>query len=123
MKTLVPISLAAILGVNARYLLGVYVARVSGSSFPFQTLLINLTGSAALGFLAFWSRDHGVAGSWRLALTVGLCGTYTTFSTFAFESLALLQGGRWLLFALNVFANNALSILGVGLGMALARLR
>ena len=113
MKQAIWISLGAILGANARYLIGNIVVKAAGSAFPYHTLLINLSGSAALGFFLSWSTSRAaIDPSWRLLCTVGFFGTYTTFSTFAYESVALLQSGDVLRFAANVLGTNALPALG-----------
>jgi CrcB protein len=122
-KNAIMISIGAVLGANARYLVGHLISRLGGPAFPLQTLVINSTGSLALGYVLFWCTQNGVVGPWRLALTIGFCGAYTTFSAFAHESLALLQGGQWQRFALHVAANNLFSIGGVAAGMALARIK
>src|SRR5260221_338928 len=116
------ISLGAILGANARYLISNIVAKAAGSAFPYHTLLINLSGSAALGIFLSWSTSLGsIDPSWRLLFTVGFCGTYTTFSTFAYESFALLRSSDVLRFAANVLETNALCLLSVALGSRLGR--
>jgi CrcB protein len=116
------ISIGAVLGANARYLVGNLVARSVGSPFPYHTLLINLTGSACLGFFMSWSSARFITDpTWRLLFAVGFCGTYTTFSTFAYESFALVQAGDWLRFAMNVLGTNALCLTAVALGAKLGR--
>jgi CrcB protein len=116
------ISIGAILGANARYFVSNVVAKALTSQFPYHTLLINITGSAALGFFFAWSTSRvTIDPSWKLLFAVGFCGTYTTFSTFAYESLALLQGGDLLRFVVNVLGTNALCLLSVALGARLGR--
>jgi CrcB protein len=116
------ISMGAVLGANARYLVSNVVSKALGSPFPYHTLLINVTGSAALGFFLSWTTNRVILDpSWRLLFTVGFFGTYTTFSTFAFESVALLQSGDLSRFAVNVIGTNALCLLSVALGSRLGR--
>jgi len=116
------ISMGAVLGANARYLVSNVVSQALGSPFPYHTLLINVTGSAALGFFLSWTTNRVILDpSWRLLFTVGFFGTYTTFSTFAFESVALLQSGDLSRFAVNVIGTNALCLLSVALGSRLGR--
>jgi fluoride exporter len=59
---------------------------------------------------------------WRLLVAVGFCGGFTTFSSYAFESMALMEQGQWTLMATNIVSNNLLSLAAVLAGMALARL-
>jgi CrcB protein len=121
-KEAVWISIGAILGANARYVVSNIVAKALSSQFPYHTLLVNVTGSVAIGFFVAWSTSRAIVDpSWRLLFAVGFIGTYTTFSTFAYESLALLQGGDLLRFSLNVLGTNALCLLSVAVGARLGR--
>lgn len=116
------ISLGAVLGANARYLLGGWAAQRWGTSFPIGTLLINLTGSLALGlFLTLATERALVDPRYRHLIAVGFLGAYTTFSTYTFESVALMLNGSWGTGLLNLFGSSALGALGVMLGMAIGR--
>lgn len=121
MDRILLISLGAALGANARYWLGVWAARHLGVAFPYGTLFVNVTGSLALGFLVSLTSDRiPVSPEARLLLAVGFLGSYTTFSSFAVESLALAHNsGTWPAL-LNIFANNLLGLACAGLGMWLA---
>jgi CrcB protein len=120
--TFVWISLGAIVGANLRYLLAQQVAKWTGPSFPYGTLLINVTGSFLLGFFLVWTTGRVVADPrWRLTIAVGFCGGYTTFSSFAYETFALVEQGQWLAAAANVAASNLLTLTAVVLGAMLAR--
>ena len=93
-----------------------------GTAFPAGTLAANLLGSFLLGFLARYSLNlHGVSTEVRLGLTTGLCGGFTTYSTFNLETLHLFEQGRVSLAALYVVATLALCIGGGLAGFALAR--
>ena len=117
------ISLGGVLGANARYLLGNWVAARYGTSFPYGTMLINVSGSFVIGFfLVLITERFVVHPNWRLFFAVGFLGAYTTFSTFSFESVALIQGGSWLLSLANMVGSVALGLVAVLAGMALARL-
>jgi fluoride exporter len=121
-KEAIWISIGAILGANARYLLGNLIAKALGSPFPFSTLVINMSGSGVLGWFLARLAGAGLPDpTWRLLFAVGFCGTYTTFSTFAYESIALLQSGQWLRFAINVLGTNVLCLSCVALGIELGR--
>lgn len=116
MNRILLISLGAALGANARYWIGLWATKQLGVAFPYGTLFVNITGSLALGFLVSLSAERiPITPEVRLLLAVGFLGAYTTFSSFAVESLALAQNsGHWQML-LNIFANNL-----VGLGAALA---
>jgi CrcB protein len=90
--------------------------------FPYGTLIINITGSLLLGFFLIWTSERVLADpKWRFLVAIGFCGAYTTFSSYAFESMYLFEQGQWWLFAANVLANNLLCLSACLAGMALAR--
>jgi CrcB protein len=116
------ISLGAIAGASARYSISRFVTRVVSSSFPYGTLLINMTGSFLLGLFLVWATERALPDPhWRLLIAIGFCGSYTTFSSYAFESFSLFEQGHYLLFASNVVANNLLCLGGVLAGAVMAR--
>ena len=95
MQTILLISLGAILGANVRYFVAQYAARLFASTFPFATLIINFTASLILGFFLVWTSERVLADPrWRLLIAVGFCGSYSTYSSYAFESFALLESGH-----------------------------
>ena len=116
------ISLGAILGANSRYWTNRLALRMYGLGFPYGTLAINVVGSLILGFFMAWAVGRlAVDSRWRLFVVVGFCGGFTTFSSYAFESVALVERGQWALAGANILSNNLLSLLAVLGGMALAR--
>lgn len=116
------IALGAVAGASARYFLSGLIVRNFSSTFPYSTLLINVTGSLVVGFFLVYSTDRVLVDPrWRLLLAVGFCGSYTTFSSYAFESFALMEQGQWLLASLNAVASNVLCLAAVLAGAALAR--
>jgi len=116
------ISLGAIIGANARYLVSRYAVKLLGPVFPYGTLFINLTGSLIVGFFVIWTSERVfVDPRWRLLVIVGFCGSFTTFSSYAYESMAYFEQGQWLLMWTNVITNNVLCLVAVLAGMALAR--
>ena len=122
MRAYLWVSLGAVAGAASRYALSRYVAKVLSPDFPYGTLIINITGSFLLGLFMIWTTERVFADPrWRLILAIGFCGSYTTFSSYAFESFALFEQGHWGLFAANVVGNNLLCLLGVLAGAALAR--
>ena len=116
------IALGAVVGASARYLLSGYIAKSFASSFPYGTLLVNISGSLLLGFFLVWTSERMLVDPrWRLLVAVGFCGSYTTFSSYAFETFALFEQGQWLLVAWNVIASNLFCLASVLAGAALAR--
>ena len=115
------ISLGAVVGASARYVLSGYVARSFGSSFPYGTLLINVSGSLVLGFFLATSQRILLDTRWRFLIAIGFCGSYTTFSGYAFETFALFEQGQWRLVTWNVIASNLLCLASVLAGVVLAR--
>ena len=116
------IALGAVVGASARYFVSGLAARSFSATFPSGTLIINIAGSLALGFFLIYSTERVLLDPrWRLLVAVGFCGSYTTFSSYAFESFALTEHGQWLMMALNILGNNALCLAAVLAGAALAR--
>ncbi len=117
------ISLAAVVGANARYLLSRILARELGSAFPYGTLVINVAGSFLAGFFIIWTTERVLVDPrWRLLIVVGFCGSFTTFSSYAYESMTLFERGQWLLMVGNVLSNNLLCLTAAIGGIMLARL-
>ena len=116
------IALGAIVGASARYAVSRFVARMVTPAFPYGTLLINITGSFLLGLFMVWSTERALPDpKWRLLIAIGFCGSYTTFSSFAFESFSLFERGQYGLFATNVLFSNLLCLAAVFAGAVLAR--
>lgn len=116
------ISIGAILGANARYWVGDTVAQRFGASFPWGTLIINLTGSLVIGvFLTLTTERFLVDPRWRTFFAIGFLGAYTTFSTYAYESVNLILTGQWLLGLLNLLGSTFLGALATVAGILLGR--
>jgi CrcB protein len=116
------ISIGAILGANARWIISRYAAKVIGPVFPCGTLFINVSGSFIVGFFMIWATERVLLDPrWRLLIVVGFCGAFTTFSSFAFETMAYFEQGQWLLMSVNFLSNNLLCLGAALAGMALAR--
>lgn len=114
------VALGGGLGALARFALGGWVTTWAGVGFPWPTFAINVLGSALLGFLNGRFTRVGTSPETRAFLTIGLCGGFTTFSTFDYETLTLIQQGRMLL-AAGYSASSVFScITGVATGMWLA---
>lgn len=117
------VGLGGFVGANARYLTGRWVDSVAGGRFPLGTFAINVSGSLLLGLLggvlAARLVPHG--DHLRLALGVGFLGAYTTFSTFEFETHALLEDGAWWSASAYAGASVVVGLLAVRLGTVLAK--
>ncbi len=110
------------LGAALRHGMNLGVARWLGTAFPYGTLVINVTGSLIMGLVAGYFAFRGDASqSWRLFLTTGILGGYTTFSAFSLDAALLYQRGEISAAAIYVVASVALSIGGLFAGLALAR--
>jgi CrcB protein len=119
----VAVALGAMLGANLRFAVGNWAAERFGVEFPYGTFLINVSGAFAIGIvLAFIGERVGLNPLWRLFFATGFLGGYTTFSSYAWEALVLVQDGDWLPAAAYVLGSNAVGFLGVWLGATLARL-
>lgn len=122
MKDFLAISVAAIVGANLRYLLSRLAALELGFAFPYGTLFINIVGSFIVGFFVIWTSERVLLDPrWRLLVVVGFCGSFTTFSSYAFETMAYFEQGQWGLMFANVLSNNLLCLGGALAGMAVAR--
>lgn len=121
MSALLWVGLGGFLGANARYLLGGWAASRFGAAFPYGTYIVNVTGSFILGFFLAFAQDRAwVAPSVRLLFAAGFLGAYTTFSTFEYESVRLLQDGEILLGTVylvgSVMTGGLAAIAGIAFG-------
>ena len=109
------IALGGAIGAAARWLLSLWFPAPAGA-IPWGTLGINVAGSFTLGLLARYFMTHSVSPAIVAALTVGLCGGFTTFSAFSGDTLRLIQGGHWGRAGVYVVGSVTLSLLAVVLG-------
>lgn len=117
------VSLGAVAGANFRFMVGNWAAHTLSPSLPYGTLIVNTTGSFLLGFFLVWISERVMADPyWRLLVAVGFCGSYTTFSSYTFETLKLIEGSNYVAAMGNFLANNLLAFLAVLAGAVLARL-
>ncbi len=122
MRDFLIISLGAVFGANARYVFSRFTAKMIGPAFPYGTLIINVVGSAIVGFFIVWATERVLLDPrWRLLVVIGFCGSFTTFSSYAFETMAYFEQGQWALMFGNILGNNLLCLASALSGMALAR--
>ena len=116
------VALGSAIGGVSRYLLGGQVQRMLDTTFPAGTLLVNVTGSFLLGAIIRYALETpSLTPEVRAFLTIGFCGGYTTFSTFSYETMALLEDGEWARAGVYITASVILSLIATFLGLALAR--
>ena len=116
------VGVGGFLGANARYVLGDLISERLGTAFPYATLVVNLTGSLAIGVvLVLLTERLSADPAWRLLLVVGFLGGYTTFSSYTFEALLLAEAGQWARALWYVLGSNVLGLTAAFAGMLLAR--
>jgi len=119
MGTYILVAIGSTIGGTLRFWLSGLIANWVGQTFPWGTLVINITGSFAIGFFATLTGPDGrvfVPGQWRQFFMIGVCGGYTTFSSFSLQTLNLAQDGEWLWAGLNIALSVVLCLFGVWLG-------
>ncbi|HZM00442.1 MAG TPA: fluoride efflux transporter CrcB [Planctomycetota bacterium] len=122
MEKLLYVAVGGGLGSVLRYLLGAWGQRAAGTErFPVGTLLVNVLGCLAMGVLGALFALHRPRDEWRLLLLIGLLGGFTTFSSFAFETLGLAEDGARGRALANILLSNALCLLAVWVGYRLTQ--
>jgi fluoride exporter len=121
-QLIVAVAMGGSIGSVARYLVGIGSAKLFGHAFPWGTLIINIAGSFLIGvcvesFALKWDLPQ----FWRVFLTIGICGGFTTFSTFSLDSYLLLDRGELLAGAAYMIASVALSVAALFAGLQLIR--
>lgn len=122
MQNFLLISAGAMIGANCRYWLGGWAAQRLGSDYPYGTLIINLSGSFILGlFMALVMDRFLVNPQWRIFFAIGFLGSYTTFSSYTYESVNLMLNGQYWPGLINLFGSSLLGGVAVLLGIWLGR--
>ena len=122
MKSLLLVAAGGALGSTGRYLATIYISRHTPLTFPLGTFVVNITGCFLIGILFGLFAKHAVMTTdWRLFLITGICGGYTTFSSFSLESIALFRQGSYTYFLLYIFGSVILGLLATVAGMTLTR--
>jgi CrcB protein len=119
------IAIGGALGTTARYWLSGVVARSVGETFPWGTLVINVTGSFVIGFFGALTGPDGrlfIGSTARQFVMIGMCGGYTTFSSFSLQTLNLMNDGEWLRAGANIGLSVLLCMIAVWIGVVLASL-
>jgi CrcB protein len=117
------VAIGGALGSVSRFWLSGFVANRFGETFPWGTLVINVTGSFVIGFFASLTGTEGrwlVSPSFRTFFMIGICGGYTTFSSFSLQTLNLARDGEWLYAGVNILLSVVLCLAGVWFGFLLA---
>ena len=116
------IALGSAIGGVGRYWFADYIARRLGETFPWGTILVNISGSFLIGFIAALGRPQSRFAMSSLALQflmLGMCGGYTTFSSFSLQTLTLARQGEWMAAGGNIVVSVALCLIAVWLGFLL----
>ena len=116
------VALGSALGGVARFLIGTFLQQKTGTAFPIGTLVVNISGSLLLGFLMSYALSStSISPEVRGLLTTGFCGGYTTFSTFTYDTMILLEEGQLGRAAAYVLLSVFVSLIGAYLGITAAR--
>ncbi len=118
----VAIAVAGAVGAPARYLLDRFVQQRVATVFPWGTFVINASGAFLLGLITGLALHRGLGPLPRAALGTGFCGTYTTFSTYTYETVRLVEDRAWWEAVVNVAASLGVGLLAAGAGIGLALL-
>ena len=121
MSAVILIAVGSALGGVARYGTGIFAASQFGAAFPWGTLIVNIVGSFIIGLATAATGPDGpwpLQPDYRLFITVGFCGGFTTFSAFSMQTLDLMQSGQWGAAALNTVGSVVLCLIAVWAGFA-----
>lgn len=122
MRDIIYIAIAGSFGALGRYYMTDLAHRLLGGGYPYGTLAVNIVGSFLIGLIIQTGISTDlISPAWRLALTVGFLGAFTTFSTFSYETLSYLEDGTWSMAGVNIVANVLLAMIAVFFGVLLGR--
>lgn len=123
MKNIIIVGLGGFLGAVARFVIGLWIGQKWGRIFPLGTFFINVSGSFLIGFLmVLFTERFMINPQWRMFFVIGFLGAYTTFSTFEYETGALLRDSEWFMAALNVVLSVIVGFVALKLGEGAARI-
>jgi CrcB protein len=115
------IALGGAIGAVARYGVGGWIHARLGSEFPWGTLVVNVAGSLLIGFLLRYLEATRFSPDVRALVTIGILGAFTTFSTFSYETVILVEGGAWAKAFLYALGSFVLGLTAAGVGITMAR--
>lgn len=118
--TLLVVGVGGALGAISRYLASGWVQDMTGGFFPWGTLVVNVVGSLVLGFVVVRLQATVSSAELRQFITIGFLGSFTTFSTFSYEALAMLRDGEWWRAGGYTVGGVVLGLVAVGVGAAIA---
>lgn len=122
LQLIAAVALGGAIGSVARYLVGIGSGKLFGMAFPWGTLIINVTGSFLIGaFIGLFAMKWDLSQTARVFLTVGICGGFTTFSTFSLDSVYLMERGELAASAAYMIASVVLSVAALFAAMHLVR--
>jgi CrcB protein len=123
LRTILLVGSGGFIGSVMRYMVQYYMEKSLTSTFPWGTIIANIAGSFIIGIVfALAEKGNLMNAEWRIFLAVGICGGFTTFSSFAYNNLTMLNERAWGSLLLNIGGNLFLGILAVYLGIILIRL-
>ena len=121
-RTLILVGIGGLFGSVLRYLVAVFFARQAASTFPYGTFVVNLAGCFFIGVVfALSEKGNLISPEWRILLTTGFCGGFTTFSAYGLQTVVLADGGILWIAVLNVVVSNAVGLALVWIGISLSR--
>ncbi len=122
MKHIIIIGAGGFLGAIARYGVSQWVTRLTEIKFPYGTLTVNLVGSFLIGIVMAFSLRQSIHPSLLLFLTIGFLGSFTTFSTFSYETFQAMSQGQWMVALMNMAGNLFGCLIAAALGFKLLRM-
>lgn len=122
-RTIILIGIGGLFGSISRYLTASFFTRVFPSAFPYGTFIVNIVGCLLIGvFYGLSERYNWFTPDLRIFLATGFCGGFTTFSSFAYENIHLLQTSQYLTFTLYSFGSFAVGLLATFCGIILTKI-
>ncbi|MTI63594.1 fluoride efflux transporter CrcB [Methylophaga sp.] len=122
MQQLLAIAIGGAAGSVLRFMVSTGVHRVLGKDFPYGTLTVNVLGSLLMGFLFIMLVERQISSiELRSGILFGVLGAFTTFSSFSFETLALMESGDWAKALVNVFLSVSACLLATWVGLGIGR--